>query len=283
MHWVSEIELSKEREENIEDYFPNQEVNFAYPANVEDFKNDLGENMILDKLIVMDDVSIFANKSDEFANFLTVFRKYGITCVYIFHTIYPNWQNWQMILSQTQIFFFPGSAQSSLIIKILSTFANRYKNTYVPTRNIWINRLYYNISTSRQRQCLTIDTRDVNELGRGKFRTQADNDTEQICSYNRNKSDISFNSFLAAREETSQTDAIKFSIVKVIDNTNRTNVIYSKLSDELSNLKNDDIQSRISRTSERDSFRQEPNKKRNDQRREYTGHGRVSKNPRLLS
>ena len=283
MHWVSEIELSKEREENIEDYFPNQEVNFAYPANVEDFKNDLGENMILDKLIVMDDVSMFANKSDEFANFLTVFRKYGITCVYIFHTIYPNWQNWQMILSQTQIFFFPGSAQSSLIIKILSTFANRYKNTYVPTRNIWINRLYYNISTSRQRQCLTIDTRDVNELGRGKFRTQADNDTEQICSYNRNKSDISFNSFLAAREETSQTDAIKFSIVKVIDNTNRTNVIYSKLSDELSNLKNDDIHSRISRTSERDSFRQEPNKKRNDQRREYTGHGRVSKNPRLLS
>ena len=283
MHWVSEIELSKEREENIEDYFPNQEVNFAYPANVEDFKNDLGENMILDKLIVMDDVSMFANKSDEFANFLTVFRKYGITCVYIFHTIYPNWQNWQMILSQTQIFFFPGSAQSSLIIKILSTFANRYKNTYVPTRNIWINRLYYNISTSRQRQCLTIDTRDVNELGRGKFRTQADNDTEQICSYNRNKSDISFNSFLAAREEKSQTDAIKFSIVKVIDNTNRTNVIYSKLSDELSNLKNDDIQSRISRTSERDSFRQEPNKKRNDQRREYTGHGRVSKKPRLLS
>ena len=173
--------------------------------------------------------------------------------------------------------------QSSLIIKILSTIANRYKSTYVPTRNIWINRLYYNISTSRQRQCLTIDTRDVNKLGRGKFRTQADNDTEQICCYNRNKSDISFNSFLATREETSQTDAIKFSIVKVIDNTNRTNVIYSKLSDELSNLKNDDIQSRISKISERDSFRQKPNKKRNDRRRKYTGHGRVSKKPRFLS
>ena len=85
------------------------------------------------------------------------------------------------------------------------------------------------------------------------------------------------------REETSQTDAIKFSIVKVIDNTNRTNVIYSKLSDELSNLKNDDIQSRISKISERDSFRQKPNKKRNDQRRKYTGHGRVSKKPRFLS
>ena len=97
----------------------------------------------------------------------------------------------------------------------------------MPTRNIWINKLYYNISNSRQKQCLTVDTRDVNELGPGKFRTQTDNGTEQICYYNRNKSDISFNSFLATGEQTSQTNEIKFSIVKVIDNTNRTNVLYS--------------------------------------------------------
>ena len=69
---------------------------------------------MLDKLIVMDDVSGLADKSDEFANFLTVSRKYGITCVYIFHTIYPTRQNWQMIMSQTKIFiFFPGSFQAS--------------------------------------------------------------------------------------------------------------------------------------------------------------------------
>ena len=69
---------------------------------------------MLDKLIVMDDVSGLADKSDEFANFLTVSRKYGITCVYIFHTIYPTRQNWQMIMSQTKIFiFFSGSVQGS--------------------------------------------------------------------------------------------------------------------------------------------------------------------------
>ena len=55
--------------------------------------------MIFDKLIVMDDVSGLADKSDEFANFLTVSRTYGITCVYIFHTVYPNRQNCQMIMS----------------------------------------------------------------------------------------------------------------------------------------------------------------------------------------
>ena len=37
--------------------------------------------MILDKVIVMENVSGFADKFDEFANFLTVSRKYGLTCV----------------------------------------------------------------------------------------------------------------------------------------------------------------------------------------------------------
>ena len=42
----------------------------------------------------MDDVSGLADKSQEFSNFLTVSRKYGFYCVYVFHTIYPGRQNW---------------------------------------------------------------------------------------------------------------------------------------------------------------------------------------------
>ena len=128
--------------------------------------------MVLDKLIVMDEVSRLADKSDKFANFLTISRKYDLICVYIFHTIYPTRQNWQMIMSQTKIFnFFPGSVQASSIVRILSSFTSRYKHTYIPNRNIWIDKLYFEISNSKQKQCLTIDTRDVNELGPGKFRT----------------------------------------------------------------------------------------------------------------
>lgn len=62
--------------------------------------SQLVEDMILDKIVVMDDVSGLADKSDKFANFLTVSRKYGVTCIFIFHTIYPSRQNWQMIMSQ---------------------------------------------------------------------------------------------------------------------------------------------------------------------------------------
>ena len=134
------------------DCFQNQHVRFNYPNNLEDFEyllemckrdraeyveNNLDEKMVLDKFIVMDDVSGLADKSDDFANFLTVSRKYGITCVYIFHTIYPSRQNWQMIMSQTQIFnFFPGSIQAGAIVRLLSSFAIRFKNGYLPHRNV---------------------------------------------------------------------------------------------------------------------------------------------------
>ena len=109
--WVSKIPFSQEREENIRDCFSNQEVFFNYPENIDDFNyliesfmerkadyvnSELGKQMDLDKLIVMDDVSGFADKSDVFFNFLTVSRKYGLSCVYTFHTTYPNRQNWDI-------------------------------------------------------------------------------------------------------------------------------------------------------------------------------------------
>ena len=126
----------------------------------------------------MDDVSGFRDRSEEFAIFLTVSRKYGLTCAYIFHTLYLTRQHWQMILSQTNFFsFFPGSVQGSSIIRILSSFASRYKYK-MEHQNLRINRLYFEISNCRQKQCFTIDTSDINDLGPAKFRTKADSGTE---------------------------------------------------------------------------------------------------------
>ena len=101
-------ELSSDRESNIRDCFKDQHVDLKYPNNVVDF-NDLleiyqrkksdynesyvGKNMIMDRLIVMDEVSDLADRSEKFANFLTVSQKYGLTCVYIFDTIYPKRQH----------------------------------------------------------------------------------------------------------------------------------------------------------------------------------------------
>ena len=108
VYWISKIELSRDREENIRDFFVDQVVNFDYPNNVKEFndlleiyqrkkadyiENDLREKQILDKLIPMDDVFGLVDRSDKFTNFLTVSRKYALTCIYIFHTIYLTRQN----------------------------------------------------------------------------------------------------------------------------------------------------------------------------------------------
>ena len=84
-------------------------------------------------------------------------------------------------MSQTNIFsFFPGSIHSSRILKTLSLFASREKNSHIPNQQIWLKFLIQ-ISNSKKKKCLTIDTRGINELGPGKFRTNAQNALEQTC------------------------------------------------------------------------------------------------------
>ena len=143
--WVSKIVLSEEREELIRESFVDQEVHFRYLHDLDDFNylvenftqeksdyvdSEFGENLKIDKLVVMDDVSGLADRSNKFSDFLMVSRKYGFSCLYVFHTIYPGRQNWEMITSQTHIFyFFPGSIHNSRILKALSLFASQQKKT----------------------------------------------------------------------------------------------------------------------------------------------------------
>ena len=132
--------MTKDREDFIRDSFEDQEVRFSYPHDLDDFNylvgnfmqdkseyidNELGELLKVNRLIIIDDVSGLAEKSEEFSNFLTVSRKYDFSCLYVFYTIYPGRQSWEMIMSQTHIFnFIPGSIHSSRILKTLSLFAS---------------------------------------------------------------------------------------------------------------------------------------------------------------
>ena len=102
------------------------------------------------------------------------------------------------------------SVHSSRVLGTLALFARRQKNNYISNQQVSLNRLYFETS----KKYLTIDTRDANEFGPGKFRTPADNGEEQTCYFNRNKSDKHFTSFVAKRiRNSSQT--IIFSIFKV--------------------------------------------------------------------
>ena len=57
---------------------------------------------------------------------LTVARKFGYSCVYIFHIIYLEKLNWRIILSQIKIFdIFPRSIKQSGVLKIISDNCSR--------------------------------------------------------------------------------------------------------------------------------------------------------------
>ena len=121
--WISGIDINKKREAEIQSLFSNEtEVHIAKEpeelhsliqtfklrseaeGNEKDTKNVkylFGENKKMDCLIIMDDVSGVADISKKFANFLTVSRKFGCHCVYVFHVISPPTQIWQKMISQT--------------------------------------------------------------------------------------------------------------------------------------------------------------------------------------
>ena len=143
--WVSGIATDKKREAEIQSYFKNEtEVHIAQDQdklhslidtfkqssheNYDDYSNNnnvnssFGENRKMDRLIIMDDVSGIADVSKKFSNFLTVSRKFGYNCVYVFHVIVPSSQVWQKIISQTNIFnIFPASVPFNTVLKIIQS------------------------------------------------------------------------------------------------------------------------------------------------------------------
>ena len=152
---------------------------------------DVGENDVFDRLIVMDDVSALADKSNEFCSFSTVSRKYRYSCIYISHIMFPALSNWQMILSQTKIFnIFLSAVQLGNISKIVTNNCDRESLRYIPKRELWVNRLYFEIANQKDYACLTID---CGKSGPAKYRTQADNNIQQTCFFSQKKKDRLFN------------------------------------------------------------------------------------------
>ena len=143
--WVSGIAIDKKREAEIQSYFKNEtEVHIAQDqdkldsltdtfkqrshenydgySNNNNVNSSFGENRKMDRLIIMDDVSGIADVSKNFSNFLTVSRKFGYNCVYVFHVIVPSSQVWQKIISQTNIFnIFPASVPFNTVSKIIQS------------------------------------------------------------------------------------------------------------------------------------------------------------------
>ena len=153
--WVSGIAIDKKREAEIQSYFKNEtEVhivqdqdkfdslidtfkqrsheNYDDNSNKNNVNTYFGEHRKMDRLVIMDYVSGIADVSKKFSNFLTVSRKFGYNCVYVFLIIAPSSQVWQKIISQTNTFnIFPASVPFNMVLKIIQSNCILVKNMFL--------------------------------------------------------------------------------------------------------------------------------------------------------
>ena len=162
-------------EENDTHSDENNEVDVMYDKGY-------GEKSKRNRLIVMDDVSGLADTTSKFASFLTVARKFGYHCVYIFHTIHPEKSIWT-ILSQTNLLnIFPASVPIGTVKKILEANCIRRTTKYIPVNSLWITKLFVQLANNEnEKTCLTIDCTGFNPNGPGRFKNDAAAADSQTC------------------------------------------------------------------------------------------------------
>ena len=111
--WVLSIELTPTRQAKIQSSF-SCDVELHYPRTLERFddliedfqlktiedtdsinETEYGEDKNNQGLIVMDNISGLADRSNTFTSFLIVTKKFGHHWVYIFHIILPEKEIWK--------------------------------------------------------------------------------------------------------------------------------------------------------------------------------------------
>ena len=185
----------------------------------------------MDCLIVIYDVLGIADSCKEFADFLTINRKYRYHCVYVFHVVIPQREIWQKNFPQTNIFsIFPCSVPYNTVAKILQNNCVQKTTKYVPVHSMWLNMVFIDIANEDQRNCLTIDCSNANKNGPGRYRTNADNPEEQLCFFNKASSHQVHNTFMSKwiksgnfeKEIYFKIDRVQSRIDKETFSTNKT-------------------------------------------------------------
>ena len=307
--WISGISIDKKREGEIQSYFKNEtEVHIAEDEDelkslIDTFKqrseesddiqnennnnvtNFFGENRKLDRLIIMDDVSGIADISKNFSNFLTVSRKYGYNCVYVFHVINPSSQIWQKIISQTNIFnIFPATVPFNSVFKIIQGNCILQSKKYVPVHSLWLSRVFNDLANSHEKHCLTIDCGYQNKNGPGRFRSSAENPEKQVCYFNKPGDDVYYNTFISEQmKEEELAKKIYFKIEKVRGHNDKENFDAKKLLENGTSDTESDRLYDLPKSEQNGRGLQPGNKRSSDSLANFYSRKRISARPKFLS
>ena len=221
----TEVHVAKEQDE-LDSLIETFKLRSREESNDNDnVNNSFGENKKLPRLTIMDDVSGVADTSKKFANVLTVSRKFGHNCVYVFHVIVPASQIWKKNISQTNIFnIFPASVPHNTVAKIIESNCILQTKNYVPTRSLCLNRVFTDLANSHEKHCLTIDCGYINKNGLGCYRSSADNPEKQVCYFNKPNDYVLYNTFISEWIKGDKyNEEIYFKIEKVRGKTAKEN------------------------------------------------------------
>ena len=232
----------------------------------------------------MDDVSGIADTSKYFSNFLTVSRKYGYSCVYVFHVINSSSQIWQKIISQTNIFnIFPATVPFNSVSKIIQSNCILQGKKYVPVRSLWLSRVFNDLANSHERHCLTLDCGYQNKNGPGRFRSSAENPEKQVCYFNKSGEDVYYNTFISERiKEGELANKIYFKIEKVKGYNEKENFDAKKLEEDKRTNESDRLFD-FSKTEQNGRGLQSGNKRPSDPFANFCSRDRKSARPKFIS
>ena len=92
----------------------------------------------------------------------------------------------------------------------------------VSMHSMWLHRVFIDLASRDERNCLTIDCSGVNKNGSGRYRTKADNPDEQVYYFNEPRNDQVYNVFISQRIKTGNFEGgIYFKVDRVQSKADR--------------------------------------------------------------
>ena len=88
---------------------------------------------------------------------------------------------------------FPASVPHNAVPKTIQSNCILQSKKYVPTRSLWLNRVFTDLANSHKKHCLTINCGYINKNGPGRYRSSVENPEKHVCCFNKPNDDVFYN------------------------------------------------------------------------------------------
>jgi len=218
--------------DNESDTSSTSDLSAKPEENEEQDFNDIPKK-IRKGVVIFDDMTNIADKSNTFIHFLTVSRKLKLTTCSVFHQMQLQVSRWETLIgSASLIVLFNCGIVNNSIKRLLSQNSDlsrhryvKHRRTYVSQMDTWLSHVYQDVVVHKKEYAhLLIDKRDKTESGPVCYRSNTGNDKVQTCFYANPDCVTSYQTFLAYPNTLKQTIFEIQTLVEDLPSGERCNV-----------------------------------------------------------